>query len=187
MNPISLAFRYKILPPMPLAQTIGLNNRFTAGGYTYDAAGNVLADGSGITTLYWGAGTLVESDTSGNVTSEYIFLGGRRIARRDVTTGSVYYYFADAQAPASPGERSLSPFCLQVALCQQQPTHLHSQVCSFLTRAATRSPSSTARATGCTPTRGRAGIFQPPTRRRRAQIPACISQNMSFSRWLTNE
>jgi RHS repeat-associated protein len=122
---------------MPLAQTINVKNQFTANGYTYDAAGNVLADGSGITscggtaytwnaeeqmscaagatylydgdgirvgksggaaspTLYWGAGTLVESDTSGNVTSEYIFLGGKRIARRDLPSGNVYYYFADA-------------------------------------------------------------------------------------------
>ena len=122
---------------MPLTQTINVKNQFTSSGYTYDAAGNVLADGSGITTcggnaytwnaeeqmscaagatylydgdgirvgksggaasptLYWGAGTLVESDASGNVTSEYIFLGGKRIARRDVTTGSMYYYFADA-------------------------------------------------------------------------------------------
>ena len=103
---------------MPLTQTINVKNQFTASGYTYDAAGNVLADGSGITTcggnaytwnaeeqmscaagatylydgdgirvgksggaasptLYWGAGTLAESDTSGNVTSEYVFLGGK--------------------------------------------------------------------------------------------------------------
>jgi len=35
-------------------------------------------------------GVLAESDLSGNVTSEHIFLGGRRIARRDVATGNSY-------------------------------------------------------------------------------------------------
>ena len=63
--------------------------------YTYDGDGSrVEKTGGGATpTLYWDG--LAESDLSGNVTSEYIFLGGRRIARRDVATGSVYYYFQD--------------------------------------------------------------------------------------------
>ena len=123
--------------PMPVNQQVNLQNQFTLLGYAYDAAGNVLQDGSGSTacsgnaytwdgeeqllcalgaaytydgdgvrvmksggdataTIYWGAGTLAESDTSGNLTSEYIFMGGKRIARRDVATGNVYYYFSDA-------------------------------------------------------------------------------------------
>lgn len=63
--------------------------------YTYDGDGVRVkkTGGSATATLYWG---LVESDTSGNLTSEYIFLGDRRIARRDIATGNVYYYFADA-------------------------------------------------------------------------------------------
>ncbi len=122
--------------PMSVNQVVNGSNQFTLNGYSYDAAGNVLADGSGSTacagnayawnaeeemtcalgasytydgdgirvkktggsstpTLYWGSGTLAESDASGNLTSEYIFLNGRRIARRDIATGSVYYYFAD--------------------------------------------------------------------------------------------
>jgi hypothetical protein len=36
-----------------------------------------------------------ESDPNGNLTSEYIFLNGRRIARRDVSGNHVYYLFAD--------------------------------------------------------------------------------------------
>jgi RHS repeat-associated protein len=49
-------------------------------------------------TLYWygiGGQLLAESDTSGNVISEYIFFDRTRIARRDVATGNVYYYLAD--------------------------------------------------------------------------------------------
>jgi RHS repeat-associated protein len=120
--------------PMSVNQAVNVKNQFTLLGYGYDAAGNVLQDGSGNTscsgnaytwnseeqltcalgasytydgdgarvektgggataTLYWGA--VAESNTSGTLTSEYIFLNGRRIARRDIATGSVYYYFAD--------------------------------------------------------------------------------------------
>jgi RHS repeat-associated protein len=66
--------------------------------YTYDGDGIRVekTGGSATPTLYWGTGTLAESDTSGNLTSEYIFLNGRRIARRDISTGNVYYYFSDA-------------------------------------------------------------------------------------------
>jgi RHS repeat-associated protein len=122
--------------PMVVSQQVNVKNQFTLSGYTYDAAGNVLSDGSGNTscagatytwdakeqmicalgssyiydgdgvrvektggastpTMYWGAGTLTESDTSGNLTSEYIFLSGRRIARRDISGGAVHYFFAD--------------------------------------------------------------------------------------------
>jgi len=48
--------------------------------------------------LYWyglSGEVLAESDLSGNITSEYIYFGGKRIARRDPGTGNVYYYLAD--------------------------------------------------------------------------------------------
>jgi RHS repeat-associated protein len=98
-------------------------------GFTYDAAGDLTADGvntyswnaeahlksaAGVTytydgdlrrvekssgTLYWYCATcgnvLAESDLSGNLTSEYAFFGDRRIARRDVSSGNVYYIFSD--------------------------------------------------------------------------------------------
>jgi RHS repeat-associated protein len=47
--------------------------------------------------LYWyggGASPLDESDGSGNISAEYIFFGGKRIARRD-SSGHVDYYFED--------------------------------------------------------------------------------------------
>jgi len=59
--------------------------------YTYDGDGERVAKSSG--TLYWGS--LAESNAAGTLTSEYIFAGGQRIARRDVATGNVYYYFSD--------------------------------------------------------------------------------------------
>ena len=107
---------------------ISANNQFTTTGFSYDASGNVLADGtntyawnaeSEIKTatgvnytydgdgdrvqksngkIYWfGAGSeiLDESDSSGNITDEYIFFGGKRIAHRVVSGNAIYYYAED--------------------------------------------------------------------------------------------
>ena len=64
--------------------------------YTYDGDGNRVEKSSG--KIYWyGAGTeiLDESDTSGNITNEYVFFGGKRIAMRNVSSGTIYYYEDD--------------------------------------------------------------------------------------------
>ena len=64
--------------------------------YTYDGDGDRVKKSSG--KLYWyGVGTdpLSESDASGNLTAEYIFLGGARIAMLDLSTSTVNYYVAD--------------------------------------------------------------------------------------------
>ena len=64
--------------------------------YTYDGDGNRLQKSNG--KIYWyGAGTeiLDESDLSGNFTNEYVFFGGKRIAMRNVSTGTIYYYAED--------------------------------------------------------------------------------------------
>jgi len=75
----------------------------SAGGvnYTYDGDGDRVEKSNGLSAaagkIYWyGAGTeiLDESDLSGNITDEYIFFGGKRIARRD-SSGNVVYYAAD--------------------------------------------------------------------------------------------
>jgi len=61
--------------------------------YTYDGDGNRVEKSSG--KIYWyGAGTeiLDESDTSGNITNEYVFFGGKRVAMRNVSSGTIYYY-----------------------------------------------------------------------------------------------
>ncbi len=64
--------------------------------YTYDGDGNRLQKSNG--KIYWyGAGTeiLDESDASGNFTNEYVFFGGKRIAMRNVSSGTIYYYAED--------------------------------------------------------------------------------------------
>jgi RHS repeat-associated protein len=117
--------------------SVGVNtrNQINSSGFVYDAAGNIIADGSltmtydaenrmtataGVTysydgdgkrvmksnagtppvpfKLYWygmsGLDVLLETDAAGNTPDEYIFFGGKRIARRQ-STGTVSYYFSD--------------------------------------------------------------------------------------------
>lgn len=64
--------------------------------YTYDGDGNRVQKSNG--KLYWfcsGSVILDESDAAGNVTGEYVFFGGKRLARRVVSSGQIQYYFAD--------------------------------------------------------------------------------------------
>jgi RHS repeat-associated protein len=64
--------------------------------YKYDGDGNRILKSSG--KAYWyGAGTeiLDESDLSGNITNEYVFFGGKRIAMRTISTGTIDYYEED--------------------------------------------------------------------------------------------
>jgi RHS repeat-associated protein len=64
--------------------------------YTYDGDGRRVKKSNG--TTYWFSGVtgalLVETDASGNVLSQYIYLGGRRVARKD-GSGNVFYYFEE--------------------------------------------------------------------------------------------
>jgi RHS repeat-associated protein len=63
--------------------------------YTYDGDGRRVMKSNG--TLFWygtGNDPLLETDLSGGLQNEYIFLQGKRIARRNASSG-VYYYFAD--------------------------------------------------------------------------------------------
>ena len=78
--------------------------------YTYDGDGRRVQKSSGV--LYWrdgGGDVLAETDASGNVTSEYVFFAGLRIARRDAA-GNVYYYYEDhlssSRVIAQPGQSS---------------------------------------------------------------------------------
>jgi RHS repeat-associated protein len=99
-----------------------VNNQLT--GFSYDAAGNTISDGSntyvydgeneissaaGVTYTYDGEGgrvkksngrlywfeSLTESDLNGNITAEYVMFNGQRVARRDLPSGAVHYYFSD--------------------------------------------------------------------------------------------
>jgi RHS repeat-associated protein len=85
--------------------TYDQENRLTgANGYAYiyDADGNRVHKSNGSTgTLYWymTPGIVGESDLSGNLTDEYIFFDGERVARK--STNGVFYYFSDHLKTAS--------------------------------------------------------------------------------------
>ena len=86
----------------------------TAAGvtYTYDGDGNRLQKSSG--KIYWyGAGTeiLDESDSSGNVTDEYVYFGGKRVAHRVVSGNSIYYYGEDFLGSSRQIFTSASALC----------------------------------------------------------------------------
>jgi RHS repeat-associated protein len=109
------------------ASTLG-NNQLSVAGFSYDASGNVLTDGTstyawnaegeiktaaGVNYRYDGDGdriekvngkiywygpdgeVLDESDTSGNMTDEYVYFDGKRIAHRVVSGNAIYYYAED--------------------------------------------------------------------------------------------
>jgi RHS repeat-associated protein len=90
-------------PPCPVpTYTYNAENQMTLTAgvtYTYDGDGKRVKKSNG--KLYWygmGSDPLDETDLTGVTTnaafSEYIFFGGKRIARRD-STNAVNYYFAD--------------------------------------------------------------------------------------------
>jgi hypothetical protein len=64
--------------------------------YMYDGRGN-RTENAGLKFYWYGLGceVLEESDTSGNVTNEYVYLGTQRIAHVIASGGSVYFYGQD--------------------------------------------------------------------------------------------
>jgi RHS repeat-associated protein len=85
--------------PTPLVYTWDAEERLTsvAGvSYTYDGRGRRVEKSSGVMEWYGLDGKLLaETDTSGNLISEFVYFGGRPVARRD-SSGSVYYYSGDS-------------------------------------------------------------------------------------------
>jgi RHS repeat-associated protein len=86
----------------------------TAAGvnYTYDGDGDRLQKSSG--KIYWyGAGTeiLDESDSSGNITDEYVFFGGKRVAHRVVSGNVISYYGEDFLGTSRQIYTSASTVC----------------------------------------------------------------------------
>jgi RHS repeat-associated protein len=85
--------------------TYDQENRLTGAAgyaYTYDGDGNRVSKSNGSTgTLYWymTPGIVGESDLSGNLTDEYVFFNGERVARK--STNGVFYYFSDHLKTAS--------------------------------------------------------------------------------------
>ena len=86
----------------------------TAAGvtYTYDGDGDRLQKSNG--KIYWyGASTeiLDESDGSGNITDEYVFFGGKRIAHRVVSGNAISYYGEDFLGTSRQIYTSASAVC----------------------------------------------------------------------------
>ena len=106
-------FRYDAAGNMIFDPVTGNNyafdpeNRITGAGgytYTYDTDGNRVEKSNGTTgTIYWYTtlGIVAESDLSGNLTSEYVFFDGDRVARKDFPSNNVSYYFSDHLKTAS--------------------------------------------------------------------------------------
>jgi RHS repeat-associated protein len=64
--------------------------------YTYDGDGKRVKKSNGTLCWYGTNGEpLSESDLSGNITNEFVFIHGARVARRAVSNGSVVFYFGD--------------------------------------------------------------------------------------------
>jgi RHS repeat-associated protein len=91
--------------PPTQTYTYDQENRLTGAAgytYTYDADGNRVVKSNGSTgTLYWymTPGIVGESDLGGNLTDEYVFFYGERVARK--STNGVFYYFSDHLKTAS--------------------------------------------------------------------------------------
>lgn len=86
--PASAPYQYNYNAENQMTSTSGVN-------YLYDGDGKRVAKSNG--KLYWYgilSSPLDESDSNGNVTNEYVFFNGQRIARRD-SSNNIVYYFAD--------------------------------------------------------------------------------------------
>jgi RHS repeat-associated protein len=67
-------------------------------------------------TLYWrsaGGDTIAENTLSGANLEEYVFFNGARIARRDVSTNAVHYYFSDHLGTHAVVENATGSTCEQ--------------------------------------------------------------------------
>jgi RHS repeat-associated protein len=85
--------------PGAASYTYNAENKMTSTAgltYTYDGDGQRVEKSNG--KLYWygsGGQVLDETDLSGNLISEYVFFGGKRISRRDSPSNNIFYYFED--------------------------------------------------------------------------------------------
>jgi hypothetical protein len=80
--------------------------------YTYDGDGNRLQKSSG--KIYWyGAGSEVldESDSSDNISDDYVYFAGKRIAHRVVRGNVISYYGEDSLGSSRQIYTSTSALC----------------------------------------------------------------------------
>ena len=108
--------------------TYDAENRLTALSspvwyYVYDGDGNRVekctssnCPTTGTGTMYWrnlAGNPIAESGLNGTVNHEYIFFGGTRVARRDITGNSVHYYFSDHLGTHAMVENATGTQCEQ--------------------------------------------------------------------------
>ena len=97
----------------------GENRLVNLNGYSYyyDGDGNRVVKTNGSSgTLYWRGPTgdaISESSLSGATQEEYIFFGGQRVARRDITGSVVHYYFSNHLGSHAVVENSTGSSCEQ--------------------------------------------------------------------------
>jgi RHS repeat-associated protein len=105
----------------------------TAGGlnYSYDGDGDRVEKSNG--KIYWyGAGTQVldESDGSGNITDEYVYFGGKRVAHRVVSGNSVYYYAEDLLGSSRALATSAGGMCYDADFYAYGGEHDYTNTCA---------------------------------------------------------
>jgi len=109
------------------------NRLLSAAGitYTYDGNGERVLKSNTSTGIavkrYWSmaGNTLAEGDGTGNLTAEYIYFDGKRVARVDLPANMVHYYLSDhlgstsivsSAAAASEEESDYYPFGTEVVI-----------------------------------------------------------------------
>jgi RHS repeat-associated protein len=80
--------------------TYDAENRMTATAgctFTYDGDGNRVLKTGCAGVYYWRdlSGNPLEESIAATIQFEYVFFGGKRVARRDVATNTVHYFFSD--------------------------------------------------------------------------------------------
>jgi RHS repeat-associated protein len=105
----------------------------TAGGlnYSYDGDGDRVEKSNG--KIYWyGAGSQVldESDGSGNITDEYVYFGGKRVAHRVVSGNSVYYYAEDLLGSSRALATSAGALCYDADFYPYGGEHDYTNTCA---------------------------------------------------------
>jgi RHS repeat-associated protein len=121
-----------------------------AGGpycYTYDgngvrvekanANGGLCTGTPTVDVLYWrsiAGNTIAETDSTGSTSNanyhEYVFFAGRRVARSDVSTGSIYYYFVDHLGSTRIMTDASGNVCFNVAYLPYGPENHITNTCN---------------------------------------------------------
>jgi RHS repeat-associated protein len=107
------------------------NRIASAAGVSYSYDGNGLRVKKSNGTLYWRSifgDSIAESDLSGNITSEYVFFAGRRIARMD-SGGNVFYYFADPLGTTRTITQSNGTVCYDADFTPYGQEMVHTNTC----------------------------------------------------------